>query len=126
MFDEENLISLDFFLSFCLSTYVQCSLKSSIAMSQPIIRTNLLNGPFFREIFVFYFAKSSFFEIFFFAKFLHFLVCENFEFFAKQIEAKFREKIENFRERTNELRNFRKTIFLSCWKVETLILTEFL
>jgi len=96
MFDEKNLISLAVFeVSVCPSTT-----RSTIILSRN-----------FRTIF---FAK---FRIIFIAKFPHFLFRENFTLLTKQIEAKFREKHENFRiflERTkceNEAKWSRKTFF---------------
>ena len=107
MFDEENLISLAIFLSFCLSvhsTYVQQRLWVYVFFAQIFV--------FFRIIFIFL-AKFSFYffpkfspylrEIFalFFAKISHYFIrifSRNFRifYFAKQIEAKFREEAKIF------------------------------
>ena len=86
MFDEENLISLAIFLSFCLSvhnTYVQPRLWGYVFFAKTFVLFRIILF-FSRNFRIFYFAKISY-------------------FFAKQIEAKFREKNQNFL-RANEMR----------------------
>ena len=94
---------------------------------------------FFREMFVLFFGEifALFFRIIFFAKFSHYFFSH---FFAKQIEAKFCERSENFRifrERTkceNEAKWTRNFFFANAkflrndfsFSLETLVLTSHL
>ena len=121
MFDEENLISLAIFLSFCLfvhKTYIQPYDYEAVYFSQNFCVFRIISSLFceifvlfsydifalfFREIFIFFFAKFShyfFREIFalffriFSRNFRIFYLAKIQHFFAKQIEAKFREKSE--------------------------------
>ena len=114
MFDEENLISLAIFLSFCPSTYVHPNPANHETANS---RKNILNHPYF-------FAKFShdFFRLF--CEIFVFSISRTFRiFFAKQIEEKVREKNRkcSYFLRSNEMqtmRNFRrkKKIFLFRWK----------
>ena len=87
MFDEENLISLAIFLSFCLSVHNTYVLFSQYFFAK-------FSHYFFSRIFCIIFLQN--FRIIFSLTFaLVFL--RNFRFFAKQIEVKFCEKTESSR-----------------------------
>ena len=93
MFDEENLISLATFLSFCLSVH-----NSYVHFLHYIFKKF---SHFFAKFSHYFFAKFShyFFTRFshFLAKFSQFLFREHFALFC---ETDVSEKIRNFRERT--------------------------
>ena len=101
MFDEENLISLTIFLSFCPSTYVHPNPASHELANYK--KESFKWTIFFREIFVFFLHNFRFlYEIFasffshYFAKFRISYFAKISLFLAKQIKAKFREKNEHF------------------------------
>ena len=124
MFDEENLISLAIFLSFCLfvhNTFVQPWLWGYVFFSKFLCF--LHNFHFFREIFVLFFREifaiffSRNFWIFYFAKISHFLFSGNFRVFRAQNGR----KIFFFSKKnvSRKMRNFRESIFF--FSLETLV-----
>ena len=96
MIDEENLICLAIFRSFCPFTYVY----SQLAMSKPITRKNLLNGPYFFAKFICFFPHNlGFFSNnfrFFSRNFCIIFFSQNFSFFRETDRSKTLRKNENF------------------------------
>ena len=127
MFDEENLISLTIFLSFCLSvhnTYVQPWLWGYVFFAKIVVFFRIIFNffakfsRFFSRIFRIIFFSRNFriiffreiFAFFYFAKISHFLFRENFRIFRE------RTKCENEAKFSRKMRNFCETIFPYRWK----------